>query len=248
MDWRVLRASACVVGAIVWLVFIQAVSANEWPDKTPIVVTGAAAPELKSLDDEITSLMRKWSIPGGAVAVAKDGRLVLAHGYGLADRDAGTPVQPDSLFRIASLSKPITAAAILVLVERGRLDLDAKVLDILKSPGISPDKAADPRWKQITVRQLLFHTAGFDRGTGFDPMSALTRLPRPPARRRRPRRARSFVSCWVDGSTSIPARTHSTSPAPVMPTSSSRSWIQRATSSGRGAWAAAAMTKATASP
>jgi CubicO group peptidase (beta-lactamase class C family) len=170
MDWRAIRPLACLLVAVVSQAHAQAVFADESPDKKPIVVTGAAAPELKSLDDEITSLMRKWSIPGGAVAVVKDGRLVLAHGYGLADRDAGKPVQPDSLFRIASLSKPITAAALLVLVERGRLNLDAKVLGILKLPSVSPDKAADPRWRRITVRQLLFHTAGFDRDTGFDPM------------------------------------------------------------------------------
>ena len=113
--------------------------------------------------------MQKWSIPGGAVAVVKDGRLVLAHGYGQADRDAGELVQPDSLFRIASVTKPITAAAILLLAEGGQLDLDAKVLDILKLP-VATENSVDPRWEQITIRQLLSHTAGFDRSGGFDPM------------------------------------------------------------------------------
>ena len=91
-----------------------------------IVITGTAAPDLKPVDDEITRLMRRWQIPGGAAALVKDGQLVLAHGYGFADREAGNPVKPDSLFRIASVTKPITAAAILALVERGRLDLDAR--------------------------------------------------------------------------------------------------------------------------
>ena len=169
MGWRVSRSTAGFLVAIAWLTHIGSMFASGLADDA-VVVTGMSAPGLKPVDDEITSLMRKWRIPGGAVAVVKDGRLVFAHGYGQADRDAGKPVRPDSLFRIASITKPITAAAILVLVERGRLDLDAKVLDILKLPGVSLDKLPDPRWKQITIRQLLFHTAGFDRGGGFDPM------------------------------------------------------------------------------
>jgi len=169
MVWRILRPLACLLAAVVWLTLVRAAFCGESAGNN-VAITGMAAPELKALDDEITSLMRKWGIPGGAVAVVKDGRLVFAHGYGQADRDAGKPVQPDSLFRIASVTKPITAAAILVLVERGRLELDAKVLDILKLPDAAPEKLVDPRWKQITVRQLLFHTAGFDRKASFDPM------------------------------------------------------------------------------
>jgi CubicO group peptidase (beta-lactamase class C family) len=169
MNWRLLRPLACPLVAVVWLSLVPKTFGGESAGNA-IAVTGRAAPDLKALDDEITSLMRKWQIPGGSLAVVKDGRLVFAHGYGLADRDAGTPVRPDSLFRIASVTKPFTAAAILALVERGRLDLDAKVLDILKTPGLSAEKAVDPRWKQITIRQLLQHTAGFDRDASFDPM------------------------------------------------------------------------------
>jgi CubicO group peptidase (beta-lactamase class C family) len=140
------------------------------PGKRAIAVAGTAAPEMAPLDEMMTSLMRKWNIPGGQLAVAKDGRLVFAHGYGLADREEGKPVQPDSLFRIASVSKPITSAAILKLVEQGRLDLDAKALDILKPPVVPSGKPRDGRWRQITIRQLLNHTAGFDRDKSFDPM------------------------------------------------------------------------------
>jgi CubicO group peptidase (beta-lactamase class C family) len=169
MFLRVLLRSTCLLIAVVWLITFGSASGGEPADKA-IAIAGVATPELKPLDDQITSLMRKWGIPGGAVAVVKDGRLVFAHGYGWADRDAGKAMQPDSLFRIASVTKPFTAVAILALVERGRLDLDAKVLDILKLPGVSPEKAVDKRWKQITIRQLLFHTAGFDRDASFDPM------------------------------------------------------------------------------
>src|SRR5579862_9356849 len=78
-----------------------------------IGITGASVPELAPFDSAITGLMRKYQLPGAQLAVSANGRLVLAHGYGLADVDSLTPVQPDSLFRIASLSKQLTAVAIL---------------------------------------------------------------------------------------------------------------------------------------
>src|SRR3712207_4969193 len=93
-------------------------SAATIPGPTPpeeFPTTGAAVPGMESFDRVIPLLMRQWGIPGGAVAVVKDGRLVYARGYGYADVAAKQPVQPDALFRIASVSKPITAAAVLKL-------------------------------------------------------------------------------------------------------------------------------------
>jgi CubicO group peptidase (beta-lactamase class C family) len=94
-------------------------------------MTGEAVPELASYDRIIPALMRRWHVPGGAVAVVKDGRLILARGYGWADQESRQPVQPEALFRIASLTKPITAAAVLELVEGGRLRLDAPAFALL---------------------------------------------------------------------------------------------------------------------
>jgi N-acyl-D-amino-acid deacylase len=131
--------------------------------------TGLEDADLASFDEIMESFVIENKVPGAALAVAKDGRLVYARGFGYADPDAKTPVAPRALFRIASISKPITAAAILRLVEMGKLRLDDPVFALLKIealPGIEPD----PRLKQITVRQLLEHTGGFDRGKSFDPM------------------------------------------------------------------------------
>lgn len=127
---------------------------------------GQDLPPLRSFDEAMERHLREYQIPGGALAVAKDGRLVHARGYGLADVDAKTPVEADSLFRIASLSKPITAVAILKLAQEGRLDLEAKAFTLLD---IDLGKA-DPRLAQITVRQLLEHTGGWDREKSGDPM------------------------------------------------------------------------------
>src|SRR3712207_5689223 len=86
-----------------------------------IVTTGRIVPELAAYDRAMLSLLARWGVPGAALAVAKDGRLVLARGYGLANIEADEPVRPTSIFRIASVTKPITAMAILKLVEQGRL-------------------------------------------------------------------------------------------------------------------------------
>ena len=124
-------------------------------------------------DREIQKFMRARNIPGGALAVVKDRRLVYTRGYGWADRENKIPATPTSLFRIASISKPFTAVALLKLVEMGKLTLNARVFDWLTAgPGALPldQEKLDARWKQITVRHLLQHTGGWDRDQSFDPM------------------------------------------------------------------------------
>jgi len=117
-------------------------------------------------------------VPGGAVGFVKDGRLVYVRGFGYADTNTHEVVQPDSLFRIASLSKSLTAVAILKLVEQGKLTLDQPAFAVLNYPVPTYAGAAvDPRLGSITIRQLLNHTGGWNRdtapnpdgGTGFDP-------------------------------------------------------------------------------
>ena len=120
-------------------------------------------------DREVEAFMQAREVPGGALAVVKDGRLVYAKGYGWADRDKHTPVEPTSLFRIASVSKPFTAVAVLQLVEQGQLSLDTRAFDLLGLAPL-PGHVMDPRLNAITVRQLLEHTGGWDRDKSFDPM------------------------------------------------------------------------------
>jgi N-acyl-D-amino-acid deacylase len=125
---------------------------------------------MASVDAVIGTLMRRWEIPGGAVAIVKDGRLVYARGFGTADGTADGATAPDALFRIASLSKPITAVAVLTLVEAGRLRLDAPAFALLGDLKPAPGATVDPRLAQITVRHLLQHSGGWDREASFDPM------------------------------------------------------------------------------
>jgi len=136
-------------------------------------VTGAAMPGMEPFEQRVRDLMRQYAIPGGAVALVRDGRLIYARGFGYADVENRTPVRPDALFRIASVSKPITGVAIMKLVEEGKLQLDDRVAPLIAHLTPAPGATVDPRWEQITIRQLLDHTGGWDRDKpngGFDPM------------------------------------------------------------------------------
>ena len=143
------------------------------PAQPQIPITGVAVAGFESVDLSIPDLMKQYSIPGGAVAVMRDGKLIYARGFGYADVENKTPVQPDALFRIASVSKPITSAAIMTLVEEGKLKLDDRVAPFIAHLTPAPGATVDARWEQITIRHMLTHTGGWDRTipvTGFDPM------------------------------------------------------------------------------
>ena len=137
----------------------------------PGLSTGRFNPVAAPFDREVQAFMDARRVPGGALAVVKDRRLVYARGYGWADLENRIPATPQSLFRIASISKPVTGVATLRLVEKKRLDLDAKAFELLpENLGPLPGARPDPRLAGITVRHLLHHTAGWDRDKSFDPM------------------------------------------------------------------------------
>lgn len=124
----------------------------------------AAADPCAPLDALMRSFVEEHAAVGAALAVARNGQVVYAKGFGMADREAQQPATGDSLFRIASISKPITSAAVLLLIRDGKLELDDRVVSLL------PLECDDERWKQVTVRRLLWHAGGWDRDASFDPM------------------------------------------------------------------------------
>ena len=144
-------------------------------ERAPGQVTEPVMPKLAAYDDLMTAFMRQHKPPGAALAVTYHGRLVYARGFGYASLERHEPVRPASLFRIASVSKPFTAAAVMRLVEQGRLKLEERVFPILKlQPHLERGSRLDPRWHDITVRHCLQHTGGWNRDKSFDPMSAGT--------------------------------------------------------------------------
>jgi N-acyl-D-amino-acid deacylase len=125
----------------------------------------------KAFDPLVKKFMHERGVPGGALAVVKDRKLVYARGYGWADRDKKISTQPETLFRIASVSKPFTAVAVFKLIEQGKLSLDARAVELAGIEPLLADGAKrDARLERITVRQLLQHTGGWDRDTSGDPM------------------------------------------------------------------------------
>lgn len=115
------------------------------------------------LDGYVQERMAAWSVPGLALAIVEDGRLTVTRGYGFADREQGRPMTPSTPVAVGSTTKPLTAAAVLQLVEAGQVELDAPVTRYL--PWFQLD---DPRAAEITVRQLLSHTSGIPASASLD--------------------------------------------------------------------------------
>ena len=105
--------------------------------------------------------MRKWSLKGGQLAIAKDGKLVFSRGYGYAELDKNRAVELDSLFRIGSVTKTFTTTAILKMVQAGKLKLTDKAFSILSHLKPATGAIVDPRLLDITVQQLLQHSGGW---------------------------------------------------------------------------------------
>jgi CubicO group peptidase (beta-lactamase class C family) len=127
-------------------------------------------PETKVIDQMVRAFMHQNHIKGASVAVTKDEKLVYSKGFGLADDLKGENVKPGNLFRIASVSKLITATAIMKLYEQGRISLTDTVFG--KNGILNDDKfhnIKDPRATRITVSNLLNHTSGWNRRFG-DPI------------------------------------------------------------------------------
>lgn len=128
-------------------------------------------PSLPSFDRAMAEHMEPRGIPGAALAVLRSGRLVHLRGYGKLDRDREERVLATTPFRLASLSKPITALAVLRLVDARKLALDEPILRRVEvEPLLEEGVAEDPRWKHVTLRHCLQHSGGWDRGKSFDPM------------------------------------------------------------------------------
>jgi CubicO group peptidase (beta-lactamase class C family) len=132
------------------------------PTPSPAVGQPAGGPALDGLgpflDSVLTRQLEERGVPGAAVAVVSGGRTVFTGGYGVADVERGTPVDPErTLFRTGSVGKLFTWTAVMQLVEQGRLELDRDVNDYLDLtvPDTHPGRP-------VTLQHLLTHTAGFE--------------------------------------------------------------------------------------
>jgi CubicO group peptidase (beta-lactamase class C family) len=132
------------------------------PANVRLVNSSSSGTEFAIVEKNVGTFLHKWSIKGVSVAIAKDGRLVYAHGFGYADTSGKAETQPFNKFRIASVSKLVTAIGIMKLKEQGKLSLDDKVFGpggILNDPYF--DNPKDKRVYDITVAHLLSHEGGW---------------------------------------------------------------------------------------
>ena len=124
------------------------------------IATARADDRFAGLDAYVTAAMRRWETPGVALAVVKDGEIVLARGYGVCELGSDRKVTPDTRFAIASCAKSFTASGLAALVDDGKLKWDDPVINHL------PEfQLADPYLtSHVTIRDLLTHRTGLQRG------------------------------------------------------------------------------------
>ncbi|HKV28430.1 MAG TPA: serine hydrolase domain-containing protein, partial [Candidatus Acidoferrales bacterium] len=136
-------------GIICWLGFAAASLA--------CAQTRHATASRDKVDAYILEAMHEQQIPGLALAIVRDGKIVKAKGYGLADIELNVPVTPQTVFESGSIGKQFAATAVMMLVEEGKIGLDDKITKYF------PDAPAT--WRDITVRNLLSHTSGIKNYT-----------------------------------------------------------------------------------
>ncbi|GJQ21399.1 MAG: serine hydrolase [Bacteroidia bacterium] len=116
----------------------------------------------KDLDDYVRAVMEKFDVPGVSLAVVKNGRVVVAKGYGVKELGKSEPVDARTLFGIASNTKAFTATALGLLVEEEKLKWDGRVIDYLPWFQLSDPYVT----RELTIRDLLVHRSGLGLGAG----------------------------------------------------------------------------------
>ena len=112
--------------------------------------------QYQRLDQSVPALMKEGGVPGLSLAVIENGRVVYGNAFGVRSMDSNVPLNDKTVFAAASLSKPLFAFAVMMLVEEGKFDLDRPLNEYLEYK----DLEHDPRYRRITARMVLSHTSG----------------------------------------------------------------------------------------
>ena len=153
------------------------------PRATPAAV-GLSAGRLERMADHFRAEVAKRSAAGYVLMVARHGKLVYSTAVGMRDRERQRPMTLDTRFRLASMTKPVTSVAVLMLYEEGRFQLDDPVSRFLPEfadarvfTGVDEhgNLTGEPAKRPITIRHLLTHTSGLGYGPAYDPASPLTK-------------------------------------------------------------------------
>jgi D-alanyl-D-alanine carboxypeptidase len=135
------------------LLYLASAASPAQAQSTPAAPAAVKAPDsVDGIDEYVRAEMRKQQIPGASIAIVRNGKVASTKGYGMANLELSVPATENTVYQLASVTKPFTATAVMVLVEEGKLGLDEE---------ISKQLADLPKtWKSVTVRQLLNHTSG----------------------------------------------------------------------------------------
>jgi CubicO group peptidase (beta-lactamase class C family) len=174
MTARNLRHAGVIVAAFLWTGLAVAAGAAALPRAAPDAV-GMSPQRLERLTSGLQTYVDEGRVAGSVALVARRGKVVYLRAFGQRDRESGSPMRTDSIFRIASQSKAITAIAAMMLVEEGKLSLTDPLQRFF--PEFANGKVAVPREngqgydlvaarRPITIRDLLLHTSGLGYGTG----------------------------------------------------------------------------------
>ena len=143
-----------------------------------LVGKGAASDSLPHftahLDRQIPKLMKQYAVPGVAIALVQDGKPVWSNAYGYADLEQNQPMTIDSIFRVESISKSLTAWGVMKLVEQGKIDLDQPIQIYLKDWTLPSSEFST---EKITPRRLLGNNAGMPLGAIGDEYSPRSPMP-----------------------------------------------------------------------
>lgn len=144
---------------------------DQWSRRSFVTVAGAMMiPRWSArrwddeIDEYVRSVMRTRFIPGAAISLLEKGRVQWARGYGFANLERQVPMTPETILNVGSVTKTVTATAIMQLWEQGRLDLDADLNTVLPFPVRNPAHPTQP----ITVRHLLTHTSSIHDGPDYE--------------------------------------------------------------------------------
>jgi CubicO group peptidase (beta-lactamase class C family) len=125
----------------------------------PAAAAPAAKPTLDGLDEFVTQTMKDWKVPGLALAVIQDGKVVLLKGYGYRDMEKQLPVTPNTLFAIGSITKSFTVTTLGMEMDEGKVDWDKPVRDYLPTFKLYTPELTE----QVTIRDLITHRTGLPR-------------------------------------------------------------------------------------
>lgn len=176
MERALMKSTYGVLAALLTMVAANIAQAAALPRASKPEAIGFSSQRLQRLADTFTADVNSGRIPGAVVLVARQGKVAYFQAFGYQDRAARTPMQPDAIFRIASMTKPITMAAALMLAEEGKIQLmdpasvylpQLKHLQVgveIKEGSGERRLALEPARREITVQDLMRHTAGMTYG------------------------------------------------------------------------------------